>query len=788
MAQECSWPRVIAISLLFICPLGGALTLDGILLLSFKYAILSDPLNVLDSWNYDDETPCSWNGVTCSCVGYPGTAPAGTLQRVTGLTLPDSQLLGSIPPELGQIEHLSSLDLSGNLLNGSLPETLFNSSSLQFLFLSSNVISGELGGAIGRGLRSLRSLNLSDNAFAGVIPEAIASLQNLTVVSLRNNYFSGNLPGGLASVEVLDLSLNLLNGSLPADFDGGAVRYLNLSYNKFSGPIPVDFGAHIPRNATIDLSYNNLSGAIPESLPWLDQKTGFLAGNPYLCGKPLKILCSIPSTLSTPPNVSSTLPAIAVIPKSVDGGSTTSSPWMSSPPGTTTGTPDSQAGRQLKLGTIVGIVFGDLAGIGVLALVILYVYRLRERKANATVASKEKPTNSDNKRSTSEAPVIFQAPGSRKPDASTWSCLTMKAEETSEATSTSESDQEEGKDEATNDQVNGAVNRKRGSLVTVDGETQLELDTLLKASAYILGGSGGSIVYKAVLDNGTAYAVRRIGESGVERFKDFEGHVRTVAKLRHPNLVRVRGFYWGDDDKLVIYDYVPSGNLSNIAYRNKGSSSPFHLTLETRLKIVRGVARGLAYVHDKKQVHGNIKPNNILLGSDTEPVISDLGLDRLVIGNQSLKLGTGSARQLGSQRFNHSSAREGQHESPTPYTPTASAASGTLSPYHAPESLNNVRPSPKWDVYSYGVVLLELITGRILTELELNQWAAAMASSVAEDRMRALRIIDPALRAEVAGREEALMACLKLGFSCASLVPQKRPSMKEALQVLEKLA
>lgn len=114
--------------------------------------------------------------------------------------------------------------------------------------------------------------------------------------------------------------------------------------------------------------------------------------------------------------------------------------------------------------------------------------------------------------------------------------------------------------------MNGTANQKGGSLVTVDGETELELDTLLKASAYILGASGESIVYKAVLENGTAYAVRRIGENGPERFKDFESQVRAIAKLKHQNLVRVRGFYWGDDEKLVIYDYVPNGSLSSTGY------------------------------------------------------------------------------------------------------------------------------------------------------------------------------------------------------------------------------
>lgn len=111
--------------------------------------------------------------------------------------------------------------------------------------------------------------------------------------------------------------------------------------------------------------------------------------------------------------------------------------------------------------------------------------------------------------------------------------------------------------------------------MTVDGEKQLELETLLKASAYILGATGSSIMYKAVLEDGTTMAVRRIGESGVERFKDFENQVRVIAKLVHPNLVRIRGFYWAADEKLVIYDFVPNGSLANARY----SKSPLPFSL-----------------------------------------------------------------------------------------------------------------------------------------------------------------------------------------------------------------
>lgn len=209
-------------------------------------------------------------------------------------------------------------------------------------------------------------------------------------------------------------------------------------------------------------------------------------------------------------------------------------------------------------------------------------------------------------------------------------------------------------------------------------------------------------------------------------------------------------------------------------------SSPCHQPWEFRLKIAKGVARGLAHLHEKKHVHGNLKPSNILLGNDMEPKIGDFGLERLVSGDTSYKAGI-SARNFGSKRS--TASRDSFQDLTIGPSPSPSPSSMGVSPYHAPESLRSLKPNPKWDVYSFGVILLELLTGKVIVLDDLTQGTGV----VVEDKSRALRMADVAIRADVEGKEESLLACFKLGYSCASPIPNKRPAMKEVLQVLEKV-
>lgn len=732
---------------------------DGLLLLTFKYNILSDPLSVLQNWNSWDDTPCSWKGVGC---GNPNASDPNL--RVTNLSLPNSLLLGSIPSSLGMIQYLTNLDLSNNSINGSIPLTLFSAPELQRLDFSNNRISGQLPELVGH-LNNLQFLNLSGNALTGRLPANLTRLSNLTVVSLKDNYFFGAVPFGLDSVQVLDLSSNLINGSLPPNFGGSNLRYFNASFNRLSGDIPPEFGSKIPPNATIDLSYNNFSGAIPESIVFINQNRKAFSGNPELCGAPLKNLCPIPSTVTTLPNSPepTSSPAIAAIPKPTD-----SNPAAESP---------KEGKNGLRTGTIIGIIAGDIAAVGVLALIFMYVYRAKKKKRNIENSiKKEAETAKDFDWASSASSEEYNWLRS-------WTCLKKQRhgddDELSEA-----SHSESEKSQLGHPQQNHVhTEQKTGELVTVDGERELELETLLKASAYILGASGSSIMYKAVLEDGTTLAVRRIGESGVERFKDFENQVKVIAKLVHTNLVKIRGFYWGAEEKLVIYDFVPNGSLAN-ARNRKAGSSPCHVPWEIRLKVAKGVARGLTYIHEKKHVHGNLKPSNILLGEDMEPKIGDFGIERLVTGDSSHKT-YGSARNFGSKRS--TASRESFQDFTSGPTPTPSPSALGISPYHAPESLRSLKPNPKWDVFSFGVVLLELLTGKVIVSDEMGPASVIGATTSAEEeKSKVLRLADVAIRADVEGKEDALLALMKVGYSCISPTPQKRPGMREVVQALEK--
>ena len=200
------------------------------------------------------------------------------------------------------------------------------------------------------------------------------------------------------------------------------------------------------------------------------------------------------------------------------------------------------------------------------------------------------------------------------------------------------------------------------------------------------------------------------------------------------------------------------------------------LSWDMRLKIMRGIAKGLTYLHEvspKKYVHGDLKPNNILLGLKMEPYISDFGVGHLanIAGGSPL---------LQSNRM-----ASDKPQSDVAVSPMFSIASC----YQAPEALKTLKPSQKWDVYSYGVILLELISGRFpvvlmeTSEMDLVRWVQFCI----EEKKPLSDVLDPFLSHELDTKEDEIIAVLKIALACVQGNPERRPSMRNVIETLDKL-
>ncbi|KAK9108450.1 hypothetical protein Syun_024461 [Stephania yunnanensis] len=317
----------------------------------------------------------------------------------------------------------------------------------------------------------------------------------------------------------------------------------------------------------------------------------------------------------------------------------------------------------------------------------------------------------------------------------------------------------------------------RGDLVALDKGFTFELDELLRASAYVLGKSGLGIVYKVVLGNGVPVAVRRLGEGGGQRYKEFAAEVQAIGRVKHPNIVKLRAYYWAPDEKLLISDFISNGNLGS-ALRGRVGQSTSGLSWHTRLRIAKGTARGLAYLHEcspRKFVHGHLKPSNILLDSDFNSYISDFGLNKLISITSS-----------------DSSSSGGLIGSALPYIKPPQTE--RVNNYRAPEArVPGSRPTQKWDVYSFGVVLLEMLTGKspefspptTSTSIEVPDLVRWVKKGFEEENPLS-DMVDPALLQEVHAKKEVL-AVFHVALACTESDPEIRPRMKTVCENLDRI-
>uniref|UniRef100_J3M224 Protein kinase domain-containing protein n=2 Tax=Oryza brachyantha TaxID=4533 RepID=J3M224_ORYBR len=281
---------------------------------------------------------------------------------------------------------------------------------------------------------------------------------------------------------------------------------------------------------------------------------------------------------------------------------------------------------------------------------------------------------------------------------------------------------------------------RSGCLTFCAGEgASYSLEQLMRASAEVLGRGSVGTTYKAVLDGRLVVIVKRldaakIGPAALEA-DAFEQNMDVVGRLRHPNLVPLRAFFQAKEERLLVYDYQPNGSLYSLIHGSRSSlAKPLHWT--SCLKIAEDVGQGLAYIHQASRlVHGNIKSSNVLLGSDFEACLTDNCLSFL----------------LESSEVKDDAA------------------------YRAPENMkSNRRLTPKSDIYAFGILLLELVSGKpplehtVLVATNLQTYVKSARDDEGVDLERLAMIVD-------------------ISSACVRSSPESRPTAWQVLKMIQEV-
>lgn len=267
-----------------------------------------------------------------------------------------------------------------------------------------------------------------------------------------------------------------------------------------------------------------------------------------------------------------------------------------------------------------------------------------------------------------------------------------------------------------------------------------------------LGEGGFGSVYWGQLWDGSQIAVKRLKVWSSRAEMEFAVEVEVLGRVRHANLLNLRGYCVEGQERLIVYDYMP--NLSLLSHIHRRHSSECPLDWGRRMKIAIGAAEGIAYLHHHATphiIHRDIKASNVLLDSDFEAKVADFGFAKLV---------------------------------PDGVSHVTTKVKGTLG-YLAPEYAMLGKASESCDVYSFGIVLLELASGkkpieRLSSALRqtITDWALPL---VRERKYR--QIADPKLSGKFV--EEELVRVVLVSLVCAQSNPEKRPTMLEVVELLK---
>ncbi|KAI4326397.1 hypothetical protein MLD38_031718 [Melastoma candidum] len=683
----------------------------------------------------------------------------GLLTQMTVFFAWQNNLGGSIPSSLADCASLEVLDLSHNALTGSLPPSLFRLQNLTKVLVISNKISGTLPPEIG-GCSSLVRLRLAQNRISGPIPREIGFLSSLSFLDMSGNHLNGAIPeeiGNCTDLQMLDLSNNSLDSSFPSSLSSlKRLQVLDVSFNGITGQIPGNFGQFQSLSRLI-LRRNSISGPIPPSLgqcstlQLLDLSGNALSGTipaELFKLKSLEIALNLSwNSLSgiIPPEISS-LDKLSVLDLSHNRlrgdllvllGMDNLVSLNISHNDFTGYLPDAKLFHQLP-----GEDLSGNPGLCTEGLASCFV-----NSSTASAPNWQRPKQSKIIKVAIALlvtlTIVLAVFGGLS--------AVVRARRLAEAEALSDKGGEKGPWQFTPFQK-------------LDFSIEQVLKCLVEEN--IIGKGCSGVVYRARLDNGEAIAVKKLwptnatAPSGRHKenpgnelcFRDsFSAEVGTLGSIRHKNIVRFLGCCWNRNTKLLLYDYMPNGNLGSLLHERGGN----FLEWELRYQIILGAARGLAYLHHDcvpPIVHRDIKANNILIGPEFEPYIADFGLAKLVRDRD--------------------------------FIPSSSTIAGSYG-YIAPEYGYMMKITEKSDVYSFGVVMLEVLTGKqpidptIPEGLHIVDWIRG--------RKARAEVLDAGPIARPESEIEEMVQTLGVAMLCVNPSPNDRPTMKDVAAMVEEI-
>ncbi|XP_030553029.2 MDIS1-interacting receptor like kinase 2-like [Rhodamnia argentea] len=717
----------------------------------------------------------------------PIPASIGNLTRLTWLFLQQNQLSGPIPQDIVKCAKLVHLFLYENDLSGSVPQGLANLSFLKVLHLSVNNLSGPLpqvcqespleiftaafnsfAGPMPRSLRNcttlmrvrlesnflsgyldrdfgvypnLNYLDLSDNKLRGVLSPNWGSCLKLTLLNLAGNEIGGTIPnelGKLSVLGVLNLSSNHITGLMPGHLGNLSSLYqLNLRENKLSRSIPSQLG-HLLRLEDLDLSSNKLGGPIPEQL-WkcLKLRNLVLAINnfsgsisPQIGDLALQGSLNLSHnhlTGNIPPQIAKL--SVELLDLSHNGLSGEIPPSFA----------------QMTSLTSVDFSYNELEG----------------PIPDGEVFLLSAPTAFSNNKNMCGPVRGFQPCNAKLPESTVqkksrklWIILGVSLSVVLFliVVLLGKSILSRGRMKSPSARIAGLNSRNVFSVLNYDGKVVYE--DIVKATEgfddkYCIGEGGSGRVYRALLPTGHALAIKKIRSSEGDEIEQitasFINEIKLLTAIRHRNIVKFYGFCSSGLHKFLVYDLIERGSLASIL---KDGTEAARFDWRRRAQIVRDTASALCYMHNDctpPVIHRDISSRNILLNTDYEAFLSDFGISRIL----------------------------------KPDSRNWTAVAGTYG-YVAPELAYTMRLTEKCDVYSFGVLALEVMIGKHPAELGLSLNSLQSEPGMELQDLLDARLPPPADRVAM----DEVKAIVKQACSCVDADPNRRPTMREVSRAL----